>query len=347
MKRYVFFILAVYLILLAIPIPVFFASKSNKPYEGAPHSESPGDNTTQTTAEDNHPEETAAENEQAETDVFKVLNIADNRVYELTARELMIGSTAAEMYPTYHIEALKAQAAAVYSYYCVRRTSQRQNPDAALNGADFADTNDGFPIYYSVEQLRERWGDNFDAYYKKMCEAADDVEGKQLAHNGQPVLAIYHSISSGITEDAATVWGGGYPYLLPVPSPGDKLSPNYESVVSFSPEELRERIKETAAEFDPQGDAAEWLGEIEKSESGTVTGVVVGGTELTGRQLRQALGLRSYCFDVKWQDGRFYFTVYGYGHNVGMSQYGADYLARQGSNWMEILKYYYTGITIE
>jgi len=347
MKRYFIFILAVYLILILIPMPVFFASRSDKPRNDTPHSENPEDNTPQSTTEDNHTETTAAGDEHTETDVFKVLNIADNRVYEITARELMIGSTAAEMYPTYHIEALKAQAAAVYSYYCVSRTSQRQNPDAALNGADFADTNDGFPIYYNADQLRERWGDNFDAYYKKMCEAADAVSGKQLAHNGQPVLAIYHSISAGMTEDAAVVWGDGYPYLLPVPSPGDKLSPNYESVVSFSPEELRERIKETVAEFDPQDDAAGWLGEAEKSESGTVTRVVVGGTELTGRQLRQALGLRSYCFDVKWQDGRFYFTVYGYGHNVGMSQYGADYLARQGSNWMEILKYYYTGITIE
>lgn len=106
-------------------------------------------------------------------------------------------------------------------------------------------------------------------YYKKVCEAVDAVFGKQLIYNGEPILAAYHAISFGTTEDAANVWGSGYPYLVPVPSPGDELSPDFASTVTFTPEEFSEAVKKVLPDCALEGEADGWIGgEITRSEAG-------------------------------------------------------------------------------
>lgn len=333
MKRYLLWILTVYILLLLMPLPLLGTTQTDKGSQESPSSSGP----TNSASSGNAP---------SANEAFRILNTDTNAIEEVAPRDFLIGSVAAEMYPSYHIEALKAQAVASYTYYTVQRNKQRDNPDSSLKGADFADKNSGLPIYFTNDQLKDRWGKNYDTYYKKISEAVDAVPGKLIVYNNEPIVAVFHAISSGMTEDAGVVWGASYPYLVPVASPGDKLSPSYQTTVTVKPDELSSKLKSADSGLTLNGEPSAWLGQIQTSSSGTVTQIEIGGNALTGSKVREALGLKSACFSVKYEDGCFHFTVLGYGHDVGMSQYGADYLARQGSSYEDILKYYYTGVSI-
>lgn len=141
------------------------------------------------------------------------------------------------------------------------------------------------------------------------------------------------------------MWGGSYPYLCSVESVGDLLSPDYLSEAKFSAEELVGALSELGISFD--GDEAEWFRNIERTDSGYVSSTDICGTTVDGSDLRKALGLKSTAFDCSYEDGKFVFTVRGYGHGVGMSQYGAQFMALQGSDYKEILNWYYKDCEIE
>lgn len=144
-------------------------------------------------------------------------------------REFVIGTVASEMPASYHTEALKAQAVASYTYYSAKRARAREEPEEALKGADFADVPATFPETYTEEGLRERWGDNFDTYYNKICDAVDEVMGKTLTYDGELIYAAYHAISSGTTETGVPVWSDG---LFPTCS---RSSPGVSCLRSIPP----------------------------------------------------------------------------------------------------------------
>ncbi|MDD2362901.1 MAG: stage II sporulation protein D [Oscillospiraceae bacterium] len=332
MKRYIIWIGIVYIVLLLLPLPVLGKLKPDK---------DPQLNSGDFSSKSNN------KKDKNNNELFRLLDTDTNTVYEVSVKEFVTGSVGAEMYPTYHTEALKAQAVASYTYYSVLRKRQRANPNANLKGADFADMVSGFPVYNTNNQLKERWGKNYDTYYKKISDTVNSVLGKMITYDGEPITAVYHAISTGTTEDAAVMWGTSYPYLQPVASPGDKLSPSYQSNISFKSDKLKSELSKIKG-LTFSGTADKWLDKnIQTSSSGTVTQLKICNTSLTGSQIREALGLRSANFTVEYRDGSFHFTVYGYGHNVGMSQYGADYLARQGLSYEEILHYYYTDVEIK
>ena len=190
----------------------------------------------------------------------------------MSERDFIVGTVACEMYPTYHVEALKAQAVAAYTYYTNQRNRQIANPEASLQGADFDDVPSGFPLYYTQEGLKQRWGNNYDTYYTKITSAVDAVFGKLIMYENAPILAAYHAISFGNTENAEVVWGKEYAYLKAVPSPGDKLSPTFQSVVSFTSAEFSAAVSAIGNGIKTEGDASTWIGtDIERSSSGTVT----------------------------------------------------------------------------
>lgn len=337
MKRYLVLVLIVFTLLLLVPLPALGSRDGDKP--GADVSKTPAP------SPDGNISDTGSAPEENAT--FKILNTSTGEVVEMEEREFVIGTVASEMPASYHTEALKAQAVASYTYYSAKRAKAREEPEEALKGADFSDVPATFPETYTEEGLRERWGDNFDTYYNKICVAVDEVMGKTITYDGQLIYAAYHAISSGTTETGVPVWNVDYPYLQSVPSPGDKLSPQYSSEASFTAEQFSAAVSGIADGLNLSGDPAGWItGEAERTAAGTVTALTVGGVSLTGQQVREALELRSACFTVEWRENTFLFTVQGYGHGVGMSQYGADYLARQGSTYEEILHYYYTGVVI-
>lgn len=174
-----------------------------------------------------------------------------------------------------------------------------------------------------------------------------DTDGQILVYGGKPIQAVFFSSSAAETEDARAVWGTEMPYLVSVDSPEGEEVPNYHSVVEMTAEELRTLAKERGLGADLSGDPAAWWGQPVRTPSGRVEEISLGGVTMSGGAVRTLLGLRSACFTVEERDGVFTFSVTGYGHGVGMSQYGANAMAKAGSTWQDIVSHYYTGVTIE
>ena len=268
---------------------------------------------------------------------FRVCNLADGSVSTVSEQDYLFGVVAAEMPASYGEEALKAQAVAAYTFACRRR---EQNADRSYDLTTDPSLDQSF---LPREEARKKWGDRADDCEKTIEAALSAVRGERLLFNGELILAAYHAISPGRTEACESVWGGDLPYLRAVASPGDLLAPDYRTTAAFSAEELAQKFTE---ECSLSGEPAAYFSGIKKTPSGTVLEITVCGKTLKGSRVRALLGLRSAAFDVEWKDGRFLFTVYGYGHGVGMSQYGASVMARQGADYREILSHYYPGTVL-
>lgn len=278
---------------------------------------------------------------------FFILNESTGEVEELKASDYVRGAVAAEMPARFHPEALKAQAVAAYSYAVYHAQQQRSDPDPDLMGADFAADPENLKGYLTEAKAREFYGGDFDYYWDKVCSAADQGGKYLLLQEGRPIAAAYHAVSAGKTESAANVWKEEeLPYLQAVESEGDLLAAGYETCVSFTAQQLRQRLSEGLEGVELPQEPSRWVVPLEHSPSGYVTLVQVGNRNITGLELRFLLGLRSSCFEVKENNGSFIFTVRGYGHGVGLSQNGADYMARQGASFDEILLHYYPGTTL-
>ena len=272
--------------------------------------------------------------------VFRVLDAKADVIYTFAERDFLIYTVAAEMPASYPVEALKAQAVASYTYY----TYQRNRELEGLHGADFSDPPSSFPDSYSTDALKQRWGDKYDTYLKKIADAVDAVAGEMVRYKNEPIFAAYHSCNGGTTETAKTVWGVEYRYLQSVNSSGDTLSPNVSSTVTVSDKAFAAAFPELKLSGDPDT----WItGKPIVSDAGTVTAITIGEETLSGREVRTAFDLRSACFTVEHTKDGFVFSVTGYGHGVGMSQYGAKSLADQGFDYKEILQHYYTDTVVK
>lgn len=326
MKPYIGICLLCYCLFLLLPLPTL------------PKPDDSSDEPSATT-----PDTSYTSPSEPSTAVFKVLDADAGVIYTFTERDFLIYTVASEMPASYPIEALKAQAVATYTYYTYEKARQAEN-SAALQGADFSVVPASFPETYSPEGLKKRWGDDYDTHLQTIATAVDAVYGKQLVYDGSPIFAAYHSCNNGKTESSGIVWGNEFAYLQPVVSSGDVLSPYYQTTVVISEKEFAAAFPELSL----TGDADGWISDAPTvSASGTVTSLTIGGTSYTGKQVREALNLRSACFSVTHGTDGFTFTVSGYGHGVGMSQYGAKALAEQGFTYDEILSHYYTGVTLQ
>ena len=268
---------------------------------------------------------------------FKILNIDTKEISDILYDDYIFGVVAAEMPALYEIEALKAQAVAAHTFALHRK--------ATNSGKDYDITTDFTQdqAFITVDGAREKWGDKADEYIERIKTAVMDTKNLALTYNGEIALSVYHAISFGKTEDCQNVWGGSRPYLTSVSSIGDKLSPNYISNKTITLAEF----KALFSEFKLSDNAAEYFKNIKKTDAGTVKSLTVCGNEIKGSEIRKRLGLPSACFDVKCENNAFNFTTYGYGHGVGMSQNGANYMAQQGADFKEILCHYYKGCKIE
>ncbi len=265
---------------------------------------------------------------------FKIYITETEKVEKVAAFDYVVGVVSAEMGADAPKEALKAQAVASYTF---ARYRKQQNKDKSYDLTDSPNTDQK---YFSRSQLKQKWGKSYDKKVAAVEDAVRQSAGYMLTDDdGSPIFAAYHALSGGRTESAKTVWGKDYSYLQPVESIGDLLSPDYLSVRKFTEEELKEKL---STKVSLTGEPKNWIADIDCSSSGTVISANMCGTTITGEQLRILLGLRSACFEAAYADGIFTFNVKGWGHGVGMSQYGACYLARTGSTFIEILSHYYT-----
>lgn len=270
----------------------------------------------------------------------KVMNASSKNITEISLRDYLIGVVASEINAAYHEEAIKAQIIAAHTMLLY----SKEHKNDGLNGADISDSSATHQGFLTKDAQIEKWGNNYEAYREKIEKCVDEVIDLTVQYNGEPINAVFHSISNGQTENATDVWGGEYPYLISVNSVGDKLSPAYSSEAKVTAEKFKETVTKEGAEL--KENPEEYIGKITNTDTGMVKTVVIGGKTFKGTEIRTLFGLKSSTFTVKYGDGNFIFTVSGYGHGVGMSQYGADYMARQGFTYTEILKHYYAGTEI-
>lgn len=278
-----------------------------------------------------------------DVEYFKIYNLSTGKVDTVSVQDYVRGAVAAEMPATFHSEAMKAQAVSAHTYALYQHYFQQKNPDPALKGADFAADPANLKGYASEVSMRRRFGQMADEYWNKITTAADSVLGYVVVYEGEPIIAAYHAACAGVTEDAQNVWSGPVPYLVPVDSPGDLLAPSVTNTVSMSAEEVRKKLSAHFEDLILPQNPGEWISIEELSDSGYAVQVQVGNLSVHGKDLRAALDLKSTHVDIDYGAQGFTFTTTGYGHGVGLSQYGADYMARQGMTFDEILLHYYSG----
>lgn len=268
----------------------------------------------------------------------------DGTIQDLTLEDYLWGVTAAEMPASFGIEALKAQTVAARTYVIRRqRAGSDKHPDADVCG-DYTCCQ----AYLTREQAMAGWGEQGVEYAEKIALAVAETDGLLCLYEGEPIDALFFSSAAGVTSDAVAVWGAEVPYLRSVSSPEGAEVPGWQTLATFTPAEFAARFSEAWSEADFSAEPDLWISEPILDEFGGVAQITIGGVTVTGTQARQALGLRSAHFTVEEvTEERIAIQVIGYGHGVGMSQYGANALAAEGKDFEEILKWYYTGITVE
>lgn len=272
---------------------------------------------------------------------YSIKLLCGDKAVKLTAYDYIVGVVAAEVPAAFDKEALKAQAVAARTYL-----QRYLNGSSKHDNADICSSPDCCQAYISYDELKEKWGKNYDDYIKIIKAAVSETDGEYLSYEGEPAMAVFHSSSKDMTEDSGAIWGD-YPYLISVSSPeGEKDVPNYISTLSLPDIDFRDTILYLKPEADMTAQADKWIEETKHDASGRVESMRIGGAEFSGRELRELFSLRSTAFEIKHENGEFIFTVTGYGHGVGMSQYGANVMAKSGAGYREILSHYYPGTTL-
>lgn len=252
----------------------------------------------------------------------------------LSVPEFLIGAAACEMPPDWPEDAICAQMVASRSYALYQ----------VLQGTVFTVNSDRCSGWTTDEVLQSRWGDAYADNRSRLAGLADRVGASVLLYDGQPAAACYHAISCGRTEASQNVWQTALPYLQGVDSAWDRFCEDYEVTVQYSADQVSDALGSLG--LTPEGDASEWVGDAVWDEAGYVRSIELCGQSVSGTRVRQALSLRSACFAIAWRGGEFVITTRGYGHGVGLSQYGARAMAEGGASWQQILTYYYPGCEI-
>ena len=275
---------------------------------------------------------------EGDADVFLIEDLSTGEVQQVPKRDYLIGAAAAEMPLTWPDEALKAQIVAAHSYalYCRDHAS-------AANGSWLSADPARRQGYLTDAVLHSYWGTDYEANYARLSALADAVLSDVLCYDGAAAGTSYFAISNGRTEASENVWGSALPYLVPVDSSTDTAADNYEYTLNLSAAQLQQLLAERLGIAADLSQQAQWFGTPVLTSSGYVDSLSGCGQTVQGTALRKALGLRSACFTVVCQSGTFSFTTRGYGHGVGMSQWGAKALAEQGADYRAILAHYYPG----
>ncbi len=279
---------------------------------------------------------------------FSVLDITDGKVHDVPVRDYVIGAVCAEMPALFHTEALKAQAVAAHTYAVRQALYERSHHTDGLDGADFSNDSSKYQAFFTNDTIKKYYGDKYDEYYTKVSEAVDCVLNEILTYKDEPIVAAFHSMSPGITESADNVWGSSLDYLKPVESPEDTSAPGFTETYTFTSDEIRSRLQAEYQDITFDTDCSNWLCINNRSKSGTVIEMKAGSITISGTEFRRIMSIRSAAFELSYSaDKGFTITTKGYGHGVGMSQYGANSMAESGKTYKEILSYYYSGVEIE
>ncbi|MBR7554121.1 stage II sporulation protein D [Allobacillus sp. GCM10007491] len=269
----------------------------------------------------------------SEEPIVSVFREETELVEEVPLEEYVALVVASEMPMSFEKEAIKAQALAARTYIVKKMLTGSEE------AYDVTDTvND--QVFKSEEELREDWGVDFSEKFMKLQQAVKETKGQIITYEGTPITAQFFSTSNGYTENAEDYWQNEIPYLKSVSSPWDEASPE------FSEQEVI-AMNKVAAQLDINASNNLTVSNVKRTQSGRIAELTINGKSFSGREVREALGLRSNDFTIEKKNDYIIFKTQGYGHGVGMSQYGANGMAREGKTYQDIVKHYYQGIDIQ
>lgn len=274
--------------------------------------------------------------------VISCLDAKTNTTFKMDIEEYLVGVLAAEMPASYEMEALKAQAVAARSYIL----SNMDSPNPKHPNADVCTDSTHCKAWLSETEAKAKWK-SFDKilYWNKLRSAVSTTRGEYMIYDDQVVEAFFFASSGGKTENSEDVWGSSRPYLKSVESSGDTASADCYSTLTLSLAEFKSKLQPFLSQ-QLGSDTPLQIGKIMRTQGGSVAEITLFGKSFKGTEIRSIFGLRSANFIIDTVDNKVVFKVAGYGHGVGMSQVGANYMAKSGQNYTEILSHYYTNIQI-
>ncbi len=278
---------------------------------------------------------------------IKLLHTDTNKTEEIALDTYLSGVISAEMPASYEIEALKAQAIVARTYTLYKIINSKPHGETA----DICDSFSCCQAWISKEKRFEKWAKGTEIEnWNKITTAVNETQGKVITYDGKVINAFFHANSGGKTEIPVNVWGGNnYPYLQVVETSGEEGYTQYSSQVELTIEELENKLKEKYSDIKiNMENLLEEIKILEYTESGRVKTVKVGDKNLFGTEVRMLLNLKSTNFDIELdnENKKVKFNVTGYGHGIGMSQTGADAMAKEGSSYEQIIKHFYVGVEI-
>ncbi|MCE5286556.1 MAG: stage II sporulation protein D [Pelosinus sp.] len=278
---------------------------------------------------------------------IKVYMANTQKIAELKLEEYIKGVVAAEMPAQFELEALKAQAVAARTYAVKHMAVFGGAGLAEHPGADITTDSKEGQAWLSESELKSKWGGSFEANFEKISEAVDGTRGLILTYNGEPIQAVFHSTSGERTASAKEVWGFDYPYLQSVACKFDKASPRYSQDADVSLAQLESKLGSETGVMAAMQSGAGAVQIVDRTSSGRVDKVRIGSKVFTGSEVREKLALKSTNFSIEQQGEKLVFKTIGYGHGVGLCQYGANGMAKEGKDFRQIVTYYYTGVAIK
>lgn len=258
----------------------------------------------------------------------RVKRVEKNTIETIPLEQYLIGVLSGEMPVSYELEALKAQAVAARTYTLKKMETNKNNQFDIVDN-----TND--QMYLDNNYLKSVWKENYDSYINKIKQAVNETSGEYLTYDGQIIKAFFFSTSSGKTENCKDVFGENLPYLVSVSSTWDESSPSYLDKKTFSKKDFYEKLN---LPYEEELDI-----EITRNDTNSINTITINDNEMKGTDFRYELDLKSTNIDINETDNQIEITSKGFGHGVGLSQFGAQQLALKGYKYDEILKYYYQG----
>ena len=274
---------------------------------------------------------------------IKLLHHKTGEVEDIALDTYLFGVVSAEMPADYELEALKAQAVVARTYTIYKIENKKHE------NADICDDSTCCQAWVSKEERLARWEeDKKESNWKKIEQCVNETKGKIITYENKPINAFFHANSGGKTELPVNVWGGsGFPYLQVVETSGEEGYNQYASEAEFSQDEVIEKLKSKYENIQIDFGKDDDIKILEYTNGNRVKTVKFGNHEISGVEARTIFGLKSTNFEITKQENKIKFTVKGYGHGVGMSQTGADSLAKQGKNYEEIIHHFYSNVEIK
>lgn len=277
----------------------------------------------------------------SQQDDISIKLLVDDEVIDIPLEEYVASVVSAEISSEFPIEAIKAQAVAARTY-ALYKVYNGGSDIEQHKGADVCSDFRHCAAYVNLSKTVSFWNEN-ELSDNKILQAVTETKGEVITYNNEPIIAVFSAASSEKSESALDVWGTDIPYLQSVESMGGNACEKYSESVTISASDFRKKVEDTFPSADVSGSPNDWFKASERSEAGGIKTVMLGGIKVEGTAIREMFGLNSTNFTITAKDDEIEFHTTGYGHGVGMSQYGAKYMAEQGKSYEEILIHYYTG----